>query len=265
VFRCLAILVLLLVVAPSAAQAGSIRIVELAGGGTVVEGAGQGCETSDPRRCDAYELLDFHHGVADDEPLVLRYRVSEVDHWYATAKQLRAATARGARAWEAANPRLRFVDEGTTPLPVTHASNFDGVNSVGFGPIGVPTALAAAYLRSDEKKELVEWDIILGLERSFASAPCEQADGACAGAGGFDLMPGTTFAPIESVVTHELGHVLGLLHPIGEHVEELTMHGTQQDMEERRIAQTLGLGDILGVREKLPCGDCGGPPRVFVP
>ena len=64
------------------------------------------------------------------------------------------------------------------------------------------------------------------------------------------------------LIAHELGHVLGALDLNREGTTELTMNTDARPAGDRR-GVTLGLGDILFVRQLYPC-DCPLPP-IFVP
>lgn len=76
---------------------------------------------------------------------------------------------------------------------------------------------------------------------------------------GFHQHRGVDF---QGTALHELGHWLSLNHTSEQRGSQQTMYQTAPtDLS----LQTLGLGDVLGVRAAYPCGRCGGPPAVFAP
>lgn len=84
--------------------------------------------------------------------------------------------------------------------------------------------------------------------------PCEQRDDSC-------TPTGETDTQVADVLTHELGHGLGLADLQGEGTDQLTMNAGDDSSRAGgyRGRMTLGLGDFLGVRALYPCG-CPLPP-----
>lgn len=92
---------------------------------------------------------------------------------------------------------------------------------------------------------------------------CEQRDRAC-GRLPEDDVGGTNTGGVDfqGTAVHELGHWLSLNHTTSDRGNQQTMYQTGPT---NLSLQTLGLGDILGVRAAYPCGSCGGRPVVFMP
>ena len=179
---------------------------------------------------------------------VVRYRVDpDVPAGQdVTGEELVAAVQTAAAVWEAADPVLDLVYEGTTDRS---ADVEDGVSVVGFGDGTEQDAVAyATVFRTGEDAEV---DVLLMVEGiRYVAQPCEQADGSCVPVEHDDAV-----VDLHSVLTHELGHLLGLDHPDAA-ADDLTM--SPEWVDDERFPQTLALGDVLGVRALYPC-DCPLP------
>jgi hypothetical protein len=227
-----------------------------------------------PATCDRFRLYGLRWAAAADGSIRIPYLLAG-RHPQVPEAIAREAFRRMGEVWTAANPRVRFAEQGTTLEPAGDPPFLpDGRNEFGFGPspLLTPGAGAVATLTS-VGGTIVEADVVLSVSVLWSWRPCEQSDGACAGDGTPDVdaagLVEAKFTDLAGVVAHELGHVLGLDHAspgLGEGAtRQLTMHPVAPSPPERRIFQTLGLGDVLGVRALYPCGECDGPPRVFVP
>lgn len=250
---------------------GIVAVTLLLATGIVVAGS---CVASDEGRCapecsadrgteqcaDYVLLDDVEWGRGPDGRIVVPYRVDVdvPDGSLVTGEQLVEATAAAAAAWEAALPGLDLVDRGRAS---GEAGDADGVSVIGFAY--APDAVAYAEgLGPDEV------DIVLDERTSYVYAPCPTpAEGGCDADDGYFarldvLYAGTDeVAELQSVLTHELGHLLGLDHPQAPG-DELTM--SQEWFNDERFPQTLALGDVLGIRALYGCASCP-PPAVVVP
>lgn len=110
-------------------------------------------------------------------------------------------------------------------------------------------------------------DLVFNLDRTWRWVQCEQRDGSCGrpvgepiGAAGASTSTGGV--DFQGTALHELGHWLSLNHTSEQRGNQQTMY---QMAPTDLSLQTLGLGDVLGVRAAYPCGRCGGPPAVFAP
>jgi hypothetical protein len=203
--------------------------------------------TPGPWPADASGQVVIHYSIDTDVP-----QGALVD-----SADLVAAVEGAAGAWEAANPRLDFVYDGGT---TRQAGQQDGVTVIGFGRIESGDAVAEAHMY-----ELVgpepSVDIVLDDAVSlYVFHPCEQSDDACVVQGDYleklnALDPTREVVELQSVLTHELGHLLGLDHTEAQG-DTLTMSSNWFNHE--LFPQTLGLGDILGIRALYPC-ECGEP------
>ncbi len=213
-----------------------------------------------PKTCRAYVLDAYRWPVPAGQPLVLHYRVNPVNPYVAQADVPRMVAA-ATRVWERANPRVHFHFDGmTTALPGV----LDGVNVVGWGPPLDPVELAhAAIFTSGNGTTVVEADLSLNLAAGTRWHECPQRDGGCQGHATPDAT-GTYTGEVQGVVEHELGHWLSLNHPDALGGSEMTMSAVD-DPRLGLTYQTLGLGDVLGVRAAYPCGRCGGAPKVYAP
>jgi hypothetical protein len=198
---------------------------------------------------------------------VIPYYVSvAVTHPTVPAASLPDMVASAMRVWERADPLIRFEYLGTTQaLP---GLPFDGKNVIGYGAPLAP-ALVAGYTPTSftQAGDINEADIVISPTSPWTWQSCPQQDGGCAGHSA-DFMAGpvdtNTWGPeIQGMVEHELGHMLGLDHPDELGGTEETMFSTLSS--DNLTPQTLGLGDILGVRAIYPCGKLCEPPVVYAP
>ena len=207
----------------------------------------QCCVDPDPRRCDAYDLTG---GVAwkpeADGTILIEYRTNAQACSF-TATTLVEMARLAADTWEAAHPKVRFVDRGASTEPVA-SRTFNNV--IGCGECG----LGNACVSTDGYSEKARFSYVLSARTKWDLSRCGPTVGApCTDTGqGIHL---------QSTMTHENGHVLctarDLYHQSTEH---LTMSGTGSDGIRHRA--TLGLGDLLMVRA---CYGWAPVPAVHVP
>lgn len=154
-----------------------------------------------------------------------------------------------AATWQRANPRIKFEYQGTTDREAIQGDGYS-VFSMGLSVVDY----------RDRDGYMVEADIfpIATLDEKAKWFPCDEraGDGGCAAVG---------FYEIQNILTHEIGHALGLDH-VGNGDDQfayLTMSpGQPRDFLASRWRNALGLGDILGVRHMYPCPGCPLPALV---
>lgn len=212
-------------------------------------------------QCADYALIgDVPWARGPDGRIVVSYRVDGdvPDGSPVTGAQLVEAIAAASATWEAALPGLDLVDLGEASGDPGEA---DGVSVIGFGE-------AAGGVAYAERLGPDEVDVVVDDRTTYVYAPCPPpAVGGCDADDGYAdrldaLYAGTDeVAELQSVLTHELGHLLGLDHPESSG-DELTM--SQEWFNDERFPQTLALGDVLGIRAVYGCADCP-PPAVAVP
>jgi hypothetical protein len=188
-----------------------------------------------------------HYSFANDSPP--RYPAGEdgratIEYWMnpsgldtstITVEQVEGALAAAFDTWQRAAPTLHFVYRGRTDrLPVTG----DGVNVVGFQGAGAFTPVAVTYGRP-------EFDMRFG-PTGWVWRPCEQRDGACTR---------LDYPELQGAATHEAGHAVWLDHVTDQNLDRyMTMWpGDNEQGYGDRFWQTLGLGDVLGIRALYPC------------
>lgn len=219
-----------------------------------------------PKTCPAFVLATMRWPVKPGQSLVIPYYVStRLDSVNYPASGLPAVAAAATKVWERANPRVHFRYLGTTDaLPGNIA---DGKNVIGFGvPEGAPGLEAAdASLFFTQDDVLFEADVTIDPKSPWVWQSCPQRDGGCSGHSR-EFLPNTWGPELQGVLEHELGHWLSLDHSDAQTTLDgslMTMFSTTHP--DNLAQQTLGLGDILGVRAAYPCGRCGGPPTVYAP
>ena len=115
----------------------------------------------------------------------------------------------------------------------------DGINTVTFHPFSGGAGYVSLYTRS---KVLVEFDMHLNANGFswMTDLTCPAHD-----CGAFD---------VQNVVTHEVGHVVGLYHVNDESQRLLTMHGGSAtgSYADETAKRDLGAGDVLGLRKAYP-------------
>lgn len=166
----------------------------------------------------------------------------------ATPAEIEGVILESTRTWASASPLLDFIYLGRTTRTPTKG---DGYNDFAIG--------SSVEYGWDSEAHLIEADVIRDFIRpKNVWTPCEQADGSCTDTGKGEL---------ENLVTHELGHVLGLSDlGHGAHDEDelnMTMYSGPSPPNNSRYRVTLALGDVLGIRTLYPC-ECPMP-YIYVP
>ena len=138
-------------------------------------------------------------------------------------------------AWEATDfPNTGFG--GVTSSSARPRQRLDGQNVVGFGRIGSAVGLTRFWV--DTNDNVVEFDTLLNSKYRWSTALN----------GNVELCSGTPGAfDVQAVLTHELGHPVGLEH-VNNDVQ--TMYPFVATGETRK--RTLASGDITGVNSKYP-------------
>lgn len=133
--------------------------------------------------------------------------------------------------WDAATAKALFTNGGTTTAKV---STKDGTNTVGFGSLNSGT-VGMAYAWADKNKVLIEFDITLSSNYTWDLNSA--ATGDCGGvAAKFD---------VRDIVTHEVGHAVGLIDLTATSSHAQTMHGYAAYAE--LYKRDLANGDKQGV------------------
>lgn len=138
--------------------------------------------------------------------------------------------------WDEQENVLTFVEGASSPIA---RYGLDGVNLVAWGTVP-NNAIAVTYTwYYANTGQRVESDTIMNKRLSWSWSPYTTD---CAGiTGKYD---------VQNIMTHEIGHWLGLNDLYDQASKDLTMYGYGVTRELKK--DTLGLGDILGVEALYP-------------
>lgn len=228
------------------------RTATTTGAGSPSQAGGTGSPSSracpDPRACRDYIVVAERWPSAADNTVRIHYKINPgfASRSSLPADRIVAAIDAAAKTWMEADPAVILVDDGLT---ADTPSNFNNV--IGFGASsGFATTAVGGGTDG----------VVHGFDMTFTAAEPWQWD-PCAPAAGdpcdssFDPNGGVQGEDLQSIATHEWGHVLGLGHPPNANDDELTMWGGPANSScgaVCRFYDTLGLGDILGVRSQYP-------------
>ena len=138
--------------------------------------------------------------------------------------------------WEGTDVPNSAFNTGSTTTATR--SRLDGVNLVAFGKIGSAVGVTRFFISGGT---VIESDTLLNAKYPWSDDLTGGADasGGCNGtAGAFD---------VQAVLTHELGHPIGLEHILN---DVQTMYPAIGTGESRK--RTLALGDRAGANQKYP-------------
>lgn len=218
----------------------------------------------DPDTCGEYRILEGSHRwrTAADGVATIEYYINPTQPWMAERDAIDATVA-AFQVWEDWNPSVTFRYLGTTLRPPAPQ---DGLNVVGWLPF---YGRAGAVMQAEEgwsdlsgqrSGYIGEVDIILNSTHQWKWDGCEQADGSCADRGSRHPILGLVESDVQSIVTHEVGHLLGLDHVPGPATQVVTMTASTSGSTSRHLS-TLALGDVLGAKFLYPwtCPPAGAP------
>jgi hypothetical protein len=138
--------------------------------------------------------------------------------------------------WQTAGSNaFRFVEGSATTLT---RYKFDGVNLVAWGRVSASNAIAITYTwYYPSTGQVAEVDTIMNVALPWAQTYVSSPDTSCGNPAAYD---------VQNILTHEVGHWVGLDDLYDSKDEDLTMYGYGELGEVKK--DSLGNGDILGVR-----------------
>ncbi len=139
------------------------------------------------------------------------------------------------QAWEAASKgKVDFIQGTPTTLK---AAKYDGQNIVAWGNVRYGQAIAVAYTWYDpETGHVVEVDTILSSKLAWRFTSVSNPDAVCGDFCCYD---------VQNILTHEIGHWVGLDDLYDAADKDLTMYGYGAKGELKK--DTLASGDVLGI------------------
>jgi hypothetical protein len=138
-------------------------------------------------------------------------------------------------AWEATTDLPSSAFGSVTQSSVRPRQRFDGQNIVGFGHIGSAVGVTRFYVNTTTDS-VIEFDTLLNSNYPWSTAGATSETGCTGTPGAFD---------VQAVLTHELGHPVGLEH-FDNDVQ--TMYPFVATGETRK--RTLAAGDTAGANAK---------------
>jgi hypothetical protein len=201
--------------------------------------------------CPSYQLRQFRWKTDDTGKVTIPWKFNDEGrrNLRAPAGLLESATRSSMAQWSRWNSNIAFSYAGTTAAKFAadgkDGSCTDGTNVVTWDRFD-PSVIAVAAMCMDRTGRVIR-DADLALNVSFH---WEDVRGEPESRHSFD---------IRSIVTHELGHWLGLIDLYSSSDVHQTMSGYSKYGEASK--RTLALGDIIGIQTAYPCSNADACPR----
>lgn len=237
-----------------------VTVVLLLAGGTTVTTAGAKDPCPDARTCPSFMRLGDDGTptwpVDADGITRLRYVIREPMPPRVSLEDFRGAAAAAARAWNRVGAKVEILDAGVVPATYVPEAHIDGIvawSAAAPHGLGSYSSVTHPTLHPDDpgNDPLRQPDrrlFYIELNPVYSPWSWHPCDGST-------TSPCTSVAGVignemQSVLTHEFGHLLGLLHVDGPRHVEMTLSAWMLCEGEGvcRQASTPALGDMLGVR-----------------
>ena len=139
------------------------------------------------------------------------------------------------QVWATATNKKVNLSEGTSTT--VNSARYDGLNIVAWGNVKYGNAIAVAYTWYDQATgQVVEVDTILSARLPWRYTSVKYPDAQCGDFCCYD---------VQNILTHEVGHWMGLDDLYNAADKDLTMYGYGAKGELKK--DTLGLGDTNGI------------------
>ncbi|MGB9594072.1 MAG: hypothetical protein ACPL7R_08035 [Anaerolineae bacterium] len=188
-----------------------------------------------PGVCDPTQNETSNYGLAGwkrSGTVVYRVNYSSIP---STVTQPQPAINNSFEVWEQyTGGKVDFVEGAPTTLT---RYKRDGVNLVAWGQVSASGAIAVTYTwYNSSTGEAVEQDVIMNVKLPWKQTYASNPDATCGDLYAYD---------VQNILTHEVGHWVGLDDLYNSADQDLTMYGYGDKGELKKV--TLGLGDIAGM------------------
>jgi len=188
-----------------------------------------------PGVCDPTQNETSHYGLAGwKRSGTVTYQVN-YSSIPSTVVNPQPAISNSFEVWEQyTGGKVNFVEGAPTTLT---RYKLDGVNLVAWGRVSASGAIAVTYTwYNSSTGEAVEQDVIMNSKLPWKQTYASNPDATCGDLYAYD---------VQNILTHEVGHWVGLDDLYDSADQDLTMYGYGDKGELKKV--TLGKGDILGM------------------
>ncbi len=173
-------------------------------------------------------------------PSSVTYRVNSFSAPHSVVSNVSTIVGNSFNTWGSAVPSVTFTKGSDT---LAHKARFDGQNVIAWGRLPLSTLGATYIWYNTSTGQVVEVDTILNSRQpwSWTDPTTVDVDQTC---------PSTNAYDAQGILTHEIGHWMGLddLYVLDD--EDLTLFGYGSKQELKK--DTPGSGDILGLGSIYP-------------
>ena len=192
-----------------------------------------------PGVCDPTLDDDVRHfgetGWSLSSSVVYRVNYSSIPSSVSNANA-RTAIRNSFQVWQnQTGGKVTFTEGAPTSIK---SAKYDGVRVVAWGNVRSPNAIAVTYTWYTSSGQVLDQDTIMNARLPWAYSSVRNPDETCGNLYSYDA---------QNILTHEIGHWMGLDDLYESVDQDLTMYGYGDKGELKK--DTLGKGDRLGIAE----------------